>query len=81
MDFAQALIYLVLVVQALLVVVTVYFYFRNKLRLFVFLGLGFLALLIATVLQVALDADVTLYVNLLEAAAGLLFLAGVLSTV
>jgi len=81
MDFAQALIYLVLVVQALLVVVTVYFYFRNKLRLFAFLGLGFLALLIATLLQVALNVDVTLYVNLLEAAAGLLFLAGVLSTV
>jgi hypothetical protein len=82
MDIAQALIYLVLVTQVLLVATTIYFYARNKLRLFAFLGLGFLALLVVTVLRLGLaDVDTGLYENILEAAAGLFFLAGVLSTI
>ncbi len=76
------LIYLALVVQAVLVVVTLFLYLRNKLRLFLFLSLGFFALLVALALPVALPGvDTALYVNLLEAGAGLFFLAGVLSTV
>lgn len=82
MEISQMLIYLVLAIQVVLVIVTVYFYVRNKLRLFIFLSLGFLALLVATVLSIAMgDTDTSLYVNLLEAAAGLFFLAGVLSTI
>ena len=76
------LIYLALIVQVVLVVVTFYFYARNRLRLFLLLGLGFFALLVATALPVGLpDVDTALYANLLEAVAGLFFLAGVLSTV
>jgi len=82
MEIADMLIYLALVVQAVLVVVTLFLYLRNKLRLFLLLGLGFLALLAAIALPVALPGvDTALYVNLLEAGAGLFFLAGVLSTV
>jgi predicted membrane channel-forming protein YqfA (hemolysin III family) len=82
MDIADMLIYLALAVQAVLVVATFILYTRNKLRLFLLLCLGFLALLVATALPVALPGvDTALYVNLLEAGAGLFFLAGVLSTV
>ena len=82
MDIPQTLIYLALVIQVALVVVTLVLYLRNKLRLFLFLGLGFFALLVATALPVALPTvDTALYVNLLEAGAGLFFLAGVLSTI
>ncbi len=82
MDIPQILIYLALVIQVALVVVTFAFYLRNKLRLFLLLGLGFFALLVATALPVALPGvDTALYVNLLEAGAGLFFLAGVLSTI
>ncbi len=82
MDIADMLIYLAIVVQAVLVVVTIVLYSRNKLRLFLFLSLGFFALLVALALPVALPGvDTALYVNLLEAGAGLFFLAGVLSTV
>jgi len=76
------LIYLALAVQVVLVVVTIAFYLRNRLRLFLLLGLGFFALLVATALPVAMPGtDSALYVNLLEAVAGLFFLAGVLSTI
>jgi hypothetical protein len=54
MEILQMLIYLVLAIQVVLVIVTVYFYMRNKLRLFIFLSLGFLALLVATVLSIAM---------------------------
>jgi hypothetical protein len=82
MDIPQILIYLALVVQVALVVVTFALYLRNKLRLFLLLGLGFFALLVATALPVVLPGvDTALYVNLLEAGAGLFFLAGVLSTI
>jgi hypothetical protein len=82
MDIPQTLIYLAIVIQVALVVVTSVLYLRNKLRLFLLLGLGFFALLVATALPVALPgADTALYVNLLEAGAGLFFLAGVLSTI
>lgn len=82
MEIPEMLIYLALVVQAVLVVVTFVFYLRNKLRLFLLLGLGFFALLVATALPVALPGvDMALYVNLLEAGAGLFFLAGILSTI
>jgi hypothetical protein len=82
MDIPQMLIYLALVIQVALVVVTFVLYLRNKLRLFLLLGLGFVALLAATALSVALPGtDVALYVNLLEAGAGLFFLAGILSTI
>jgi hypothetical protein len=82
MDIPQMLIYLALVIQVALVVVTFVLYLRNKLRLFLLLGLGFIALLAATALSVALSGtDVALYVNLLEAGAGLFFLAGILSTI
>jgi hypothetical protein len=82
MDIPQILVYLALVIQVALVVVTFVFYLRNKLRLFLLLGLGFFALLVATALPVVLPGtDTALYVNLLEAGAGLFFLAGVLSTI
>jgi hypothetical protein len=82
MDIPQILIYLALVIQVALVIVTFVFFLRNKLRLFLLLGLGFFALLVATALPVALPGvDTALYVNLLEAGAGLFFLAGVLSTI
>jgi hypothetical protein len=82
MDLPQMLIYLALVVQVVLVVVTFAFYLRNRLRLFLLLSLGFIALLVATALPVVLPGvDTALYVNLLEAGAGLFFLAGVLSTI
>jgi hypothetical protein len=82
MDIPQILIYLALVIQVALVVVTFVFSLRNKLRLFLLLGLGFFALLVATALPVALPGiDTALYVNLLEAGAGMFFLAGVLSTI
>jgi hypothetical protein len=82
MDIPEMLIYLALLIQVALVVVTIVFYLRNKLRLFLLLGLGFFALLAATALPVLLPGtDTALYVNLLEAGAGLFFLAGVLSTI
>jgi len=82
MDISQLLIYLVLVIQVVLVATTFYFYLSNKLRLFLLLCLGFVALLAVTVLRIALpDVDTGLYVNLLEATAGLFFLSGVLSTI
>jgi hypothetical protein len=82
MDIPQMLIYLALVIQVALVVVTFVLYLRNKLRLFLLLGLGFFALLVATALPVVLPGtDTALYVNLLEAGAGLFLLAGVLSTI
>lgn len=82
MDIPEMLIYLALVIQVALVVVTFVLYLRNKLRLFLLLGLGFFALLVATALPVALPGtDMALYVNLLEAGAGLFFLAGILSTI
>lgn len=82
MDLAALLIYFVILVQVVLVVTTFYLYVGNRLRLFFYIGLGFLALLILSVLQVMLPAaDSGLYTNLLEAGAGLFFLSGILSAV
>ena len=82
MDLAPLLIYMVILVQVLLVVTTFYLYMGNRLRLFVYLGLGFLALLITSILQVMLSGtDAGIYANLLLAGAGLFFLAGILSAV
>ncbi|WP_158308913.1 hypothetical protein [Methanocella arvoryzae] len=50
--------------------------------MFLYLGLGFLALLIISILQVLLPGtDSGLYTNLLTAGAGLFFLSGILSAV
>ena len=82
MDLAPLLIYLVILVQVLLVVTTFYLYMGNRLRLFLYLGLGFLVLLITSILQVMLSGtDAGIYTNLLLAGAGLFFLAGILSAV
>jgi len=82
MDLAPLLIYFVILVQVLLVVTTFYLYMGNRLRLFLYLGLGFLALLITSILQVMLQGtDAGIFSNLLLAGAGLFFLAGILSAV
>ena len=82
MDLAALLIYFVILVQVVLVVTTFYLYMGNRLRLFLYIGLGFLALLIMSILQVMLPGtDTGLYTNLLQAGAGLLFLSGILSAV
>ena len=82
MDLAALLIYFVILVQVVLVVTTFYMYMGNRLRLFLYMGLGFLALLIISVLQVMLPGtDAGMYTNLLTAGAGLFFLAGILSAV
>ncbi len=82
MDLAALLIYFVILVQVVLVVTTFYLYMGNRLRLFLYLGLGFLALLIMSILQVMLPGtDAGLYTNLLLAGAGLFFLSGILSAV
>ncbi len=82
MDLAPLLIYFVILVQVLLVVTTFYLYMGNRLRLFLYLGLGFLTLLITSILQVMLQGtDAGIFSNLLLAGAGLFFLAGILSAV
>lgn len=82
MEVSQTLFYAALLLQVLLVVITIYLYYRNRLRLFLFLSLGFLALLAASLLSLAMpDVDTSLYTNLLQAGAMLFFVAGVLSTV
>ncbi|HMK45875.1 MAG TPA: hypothetical protein VK436_04565 [Methanocella sp.] len=82
MDLAQLLICLVILLQMALLIATFYMYVGNRLRLFFYLGLGFLALLMASVLQVALSGSNTeLYIGLLEVGAGLFLISGILSTV
>lgn len=82
MEISQVLIFVVIFIQVILVVTTLYYYMKNRLRLFFYMGLGFLALLVVSLIQAVLGgADTSAYVSLLEAGAGLFFIAGVLSAV
>ncbi|MCD1294772.1 hypothetical protein CUJ83_07140 [Methanocella sp. CWC-04] len=82
MEITQVMLYAVIAIQAVLVLLSIYFYSSYKLRMFIFMGLGFLALLISSVIPLFLTGtDTGIYSLLLQAGAGLFFATGILTAV
>lgn len=82
MVISEILVYLVIAIQILLIMLTIYFYSSYKLRIFLFIGLGFIALLMASLIPIVLsDIDTGIYTTLLNVGAGLFFLTGTLTAV
>ena len=81
MEITQMLVFVVIAVELILVLISLYMYSSYKLRIFLFLGLGFIALLVASVAQTAISGNTAALSSVLDIAAGLFFLTGVLTAV
>ena len=79
MEITQMLIFVVIAVELILVLISLYMYSTNKLRIFMFLGFGFIALMVASAVQAAISGNTTVLSSILDIAAGLFFLTGVLT--
>ena len=81
MDMTQTLALVVVAVEAILILISLYLYNSHRLRIFYFLTGGFVALLVACVIQAFAGGNTGMYVNVLDLAAGLFFITGVLTAV
>ena len=81
MEITQMLVYAVIAVELILVLISLYLYSSYKLRIFMFLGFGFVALLVASVAQTVISGSTATLSSVLDIAAGLFFLTGVLTAV
>jgi hypothetical protein len=81
MEITQMLVFVVIAVELILVLISLYMYSSYKLRIFLFLSFGFIALLVASAVQVAISGNTTALSSVLDIAAGLFFLTGVLTAV
>lgn len=81
MDMTQTLALVVVAVEAILILISLHLYNSHRLRIFYFLTWGFVALLIACVIQAFASGNTGVYANVLDLAAGLFFITGVLTAV
>jgi len=80
MEITQVLAFAVIAVELILILISLYLYNAYKLRIFYFLTLGFVALLLACVVQ-AFFLNSSIYTSVLDIAAGLFFITSVLTAV
>jgi RsiW-degrading membrane proteinase PrsW (M82 family) len=81
MDITQTLALVVIAVEVVLILISLYLYNSLKLRIFYFLTGGFVALLLACVIQAFIGGNTGIYTNVLDIAAGLFFITGALTAV
>ncbi len=81
MEIVQMLVFAVIAVEVLLILISLYLYHAHKLRIFYFLAWGFVALLLAAVVQGFLAGNTGVYANVLNLAAGLFFITSALTAV
>ncbi len=80
MEITQMLALAVIAVEVILILISLYLYNAHKLRIFFFLTWGFVALLLACVIQAFIAAS-GVYSGVLNIAAGIFFLNSVLTAV
>ena len=80
MEITQVLAFAVIAVELILILISLYLYNAYKLRIFYFLTLGFVALLLACVVQ-AFFLNSSIYTSVLDIAAGLFFITSALTAV
>jgi hypothetical protein len=80
MEITQMLALVVIAVEVILILISLYLYNAHKLRIFFFLTWGFVALLMACVIQAFIAAP-DVYSGILNIAAGIFFLNSVLTAV
>jgi len=80
MEITQILAFAVIAVELILILISLYLYNAYKLRIFYFLTLGFVALLLACVVQ-AFFLNSSIYSSVLDIAAGLFFITSALTAV
>ena len=80
MEITQILAFAVIAVELILILISLYLYNAYKLRIFYFLTLGFVALLLACVVQ-AFFLNSSIYTSVLDIAAGLFFITSALTAV
>lgn len=81
MEITQMLVFVVIAVELILVLISLYMYSSYKLRIFMFLGFGFIALLVASAISAVISGNTASLTSVLDIAAGLFFLTGVLTAV
>ena len=81
MEITQLLVYAVIAIELVLVLVSLYLYSSHKIRIFLFLSFGFLGLLLASAVSTLISGNTDNLSCVLDIAAGLFFLTGILTAV